>query len=369
MTDVPASLPPSPLKAPFPWPGGKSTIIPDLNARFGEVRNRVDAFCGSASWILGSPPAPVETINDMSGDVVNAYRAIRADPDTVASYCAWPVSEADLTARRIALKTTLPERAARCMADPEWYDARAAGYFLYVLATTIGPHLYDDGPWRAVDGRLTYQPDVGSGAGGAGIGRMLPDIGATGHGTPNRRGVASDRIARMLPAIAAGGDGQLHTRGVVALQDEASIRAYLAAVARRLQRVRIVCGDFRRVLKPNITTAFGTTAVLLDPPYPAALHGVRYGVTDEETVWYEAARWAVDHGDDPLLRIAVCGYWTPETDALFPPSWERMRWVANGGYGNQGDGIGRANRLRECVWFSPHCTHARQETMFPDETW
>ena len=46
-----------------------------------------------------------------------------------------------------------------------------------------------------------------------------------------------------------------------------------------------------------------------------------------------------------------------------------MRWVANGGYGNQGDGIGRANRLRECVWFSPHCTHARQETMFPDETW
>jgi hypothetical protein len=26
-------------------------------------------------------------------------------------------------------------------------------------------------------------------------------------------------------------------------------------------------------------------------------------------------------------------------------------------------------QLRECVWFSPHCTHARQETMFPDETW
>ena len=31
--------------------------------------------------------------------------------------------------------------------------------------------------------------------------------------------------------------------------------------------------------------------------------------------------------------------------------------------------VGEQRQLRECVWFSPHCTHARQETMFPDETW
>jgi len=31
--------------------------------------------------------------------------------------------------------------------------------------------------------------------------------------------------------------------------------------------------------------------------------------------------------------------------------------------------VGEQGQLRECVWFSPHCTHARQETMFPDETW
>lgn len=369
MTDVSAhptphpTTTPWPLNAPFPWPGGKSAIIAALNARFGAVQNRVDAFCGSAAWILGSPPAPVETINDMSGDIVNAYRAIRADPDAVAQHCAWPVSEADFTARRIALKTTLPERAARCMADPEWYDARAAGYFLYVLAVNIGNDCYADGPWTVVNGRLVVQAD----AAGAGIGRRLPDVGATVHGTPNRRGISAMRITRMLPAIAAGGEGRLHARGVVALQEEASIRTYLAAIARRLQRVRIVCGDWRRVLAPSITTNFGPTAVLIDPPYPSDLHGVRYGVPGEENVWYDAARWAVDHGDDPLLRIAVCGYWTPDIDALFPSSWERMRWVANGGYGNQGNGIGRTNRLRECVWFSPHCTHARQETLFPDD--
>ena len=32
-----------------------------------------------------------------------------------------------------------------------------------------------------------------------------------------------------------------------------------------------------------------------------------------------------------------------------------LAWETNGGYGNQGDGAGRANARRERVWFSPGC--------------
>ena len=35
--------------------------------------------------------------------------------------------------------------------------------------------------------------------------------------------------------------------------------------------------------------------------------------------------------------------------------WACFRWRAHGGFGNQGNGRGRANRDRECIWFSPHC--------------
>ena len=62
--------------------------------------------------------------------------------------------------------------------------------------------------------------------------------------------------------------------------------------------------------------------------------------------------WALAHGDDPLLRIALCGY---QGEHEMPESWTVVRWHAHGGYGNQGQGRGRTNAVRETLWFSPHC--------------
>lgn len=50
--------------------------------------------------------------------------------------------------------------------------------------------------------------------------------------------------------------------------------------------------------------------------------------------------------------IALCGY---EGEYEIPETWETYRWKAVGGYGSQGDGRGRANANRECIWFSPYC--------------
>ena len=43
------------LVAPFPWFGGKRTIASDVWKNFGEVRNYVEPFCGSAAMLLGAP--------------------------------------------------------------------------------------------------------------------------------------------------------------------------------------------------------------------------------------------------------------------------------------------------------------------------
>jgi hypothetical protein len=42
---------------------------------------------------------------------------------------------------------------------------------------------------------------------------------------------------------------------------------------------------------------------------------------------------------------------------LAAAGWTAHRWQARGGYGAQGAGRGRANAVREVLWFSPHCLH------------
>ena len=61
----------------------------------------------------------------------------------------------------------------------------------------------------------------------------------------------------------------------------------------------------------------------------------------------------IKNGDNPLLRIAVCGY---EGEHEFPSGWEMIKWKANGGFGNQNPNTnGAINATRERIWFSPHC--------------
>jgi DNA adenine methylase len=103
--------------------------------------------------------------------------------------------------------------------------------------------------------------------------------------------------------------------------------------------------DFEVVAGKRNNQHFGVVGILLDPPYPRHLRDFDYD-TDGADVWHRAARWAVAHGDNPKLRIAVCGYNDAESDALFPPDWARFIW--------RRIGIGQ-NKDMECIWFSPHC--------------
>jgi hypothetical protein len=71
--------------------------------------------------------------------------------------------------------------------------------------------------------------------------------------------------------------------------------------------------------------------------------------------------WAIENGDNPSLRIALCGY---EGEHQMPDSWDCVAWKARGGYGSQGDGRGRENAARERIWFSPYCLKPQQSLFY-----
>lgn len=330
------------MKAPFPYFGGKSVIAPAVWERFGDTPNYVEPFFGSGAMLLARPDehewwSRTETVNDKDGFVANLWRAIQADPDAVAGWADWPVSENDLHARHGWLVQRRDDITARLEGDPDWYDAKVAGWWLWGICLWIGSGWCSgEGPWTQVDGQLAHLGDAGQG-----INRQLAHLGDAGRGINRKR---------------EGGPGQCE-------EWSEHLRGMMADLSNRLRRVRICSGDWSRVCGPTPTEKLGLTAVFLDPPYS---HEERQGdlYAHEMACADDVRRWSIERGDNPAYRIALCGY---EGEHDMPASWERLNWKAKGGYGSQGEGRGRENAAREVVWFSPHCLRpdrARQLDMF-----
>jgi site-specific DNA-adenine methylase len=100
-----------------------------------------------------------------------------------------------------------------------------------------------------------------------------------------------------------------------------------------------------------VTIYNGLTAVFLDPPYDFSQRSNHIYTTDTDCST-QVREWALANGDNPLYRIALCGY---EGEHDMPDSWECFEWKADGGYANRSNSRGKENRHRERVWFSPHC--------------
>jgi DNA adenine methylase len=319
------------LRAPFPWYGGKSLAAPAIWRAFGNVPNYVEPFAGSLATLLARPHAPkVETANDKDGLISNFWRAVQHAPDDVARWADWPVNEADLHARhRWLVEQALP-LTEKLVADPEYYDAKVAGWWVWGISAWIG------NGWCSVDERLH---------------RCLPKVGGPGHGinAPSRKKPKTNRDTgvhaqhRKTPRNARGATGVVAVTptsdGLIELFEE---------LCARLRGVRICCGDWMRVLGRStlgIDTAHGMTpcGVLLDPPYAHGAREKRLYREDSASLSHDVRTWALANGDNPQLRIALCG-WEGEHD--MPSSWTRIS-VRTKGSGK--------NRDKERIWFSPHC--------------
>lgn len=337
-------MPPT-LRAPYPYWGGKSRVAPLIWERFGMVENFVDPFFGSGAVLLGNPnPPATETVNDLDGLLCNFWRALQADPETVAYWADFPVDETHLHSVHLWLLSCKPE-IERLIADPDWYDAKAAGRWVWGLCAWIGSGWCSGrGPWRLEDGVLTKGDGSEDDGELLGVAKQLPHLGDAGQG-----------INRKLPHLGNAGRGD-------AAPSRGNLYDYLGALSERLRRVRITCGDWTRVLGPSVTTKHGLTAVLLDPPYS---HAERKSdlYNQDQDVFGDVREWAWVNGTNPSLRIALCGY---DDGTVMPHDWTCVRWKAAGGYGSQGKGRGRENAARECVWFNKSCRPpaVRQGSLF-----
>jgi len=366
------------LKAPYPWFGGKSAVADLVWDRFGDVRNYVEPFYGSGAVLLGrpSPFDGVETINDKDGYVSNFWRAVKADPEAVAFHADNPVNENDLHARHSWLVARKDGFSAKLDGDPEFFDAKVAGWWCWGACCWIGSGWCSGkGPWQSVEMEDGTRQLVHLGDAGRGVNRQIVHLGNAGHGVNRKRvhlgnagrgvnrqlvhlGNAGQGVNRQLVHLGNAGRGvnrkrPLVTNDAVGVANKDGVLGWMLALAERLKRVRVCCGDWSRVCGPTPTVKQGLTAVFLDPPYPSEAARAEELYTEEDlNVAHDVARWAIAQGDDKRLRIAFCGY---EGSHTFPASWACVPWKARGGYGSQAEDGENPNAERERIWFSPHC--------------
>ena len=316
------------LRAPFPYPGGKSRAAAAVWAALGDPAVYVEPFAGSAAVLLARPHAPrVEVVNDLDGFVANFWRAVSADPAAVAAAADHPVCETDLHAWHRWLVARRAGLTAALDADPTHYDATTAGRWAWGCCQWIGHG------WCADD-----EP-----------GRQLPQV-STSNG-----------LCRLAWGQSSG--------GAIGAESVAfgSVREWIAALQVRFRSVKTTCGDWRRVVTDGVLVgplrshrAGSVAAVFLDSPYLDGEQQYAAGGTGTG-LSAEVRAWAVEHGDNPLLRIVLCGY---DGEHAMPATWRTVSWKAKGGYGNAS---GNLNRLREVMHLSPHCLDAtRQRSLFAE---
>jgi len=407
------------LKAPFPYFGGKKAVAELVWNRLGDVRNYIEPFAGSIAVLLLRPhKQKVETINDIDPYISNFWRSVKMDKDAVVNYCDWPVIETDLHARHryLVLSDDAVEFRRRMRTDPDYYDPKIAGWWVWGQCMWIGagwcandpsaratpetnlrPHLSSDGrgqgmqrgpkqeiPSNCAKGVHKKRPAIGDSAGDKGLLQNLPDV--SGHRGGTGRGILTSK----KPMLSGKGVGKgVHAEGLrdgcrPQLADQRArgrgihsndameecearhewLSRWLGSLQDRLRSVRTCSGDWKRVCSsPSVTTRIGMTGLFMDPPYK---HTVQDGEGDQvknrdarlyghdaSTVAQECQDYCIERGEDPLMRIALCGL-EGEHEQLEKHGWEVVAWKSHGGYGNRSVN-GNDNKERERIWFSPHC--------------
>jgi site-specific DNA-adenine methylase len=378
-------------KTPWPWFGGKSDAAPYVWDALGDVDHYVEPFAGSLAVLLRRPHVAnrshtSETVNDMDGLLCNAWRAIIHDPDAVAEAASWPVCEADIHARHLALVKWRSERQLEhLMADPDFYDAKMAGWWAWGQSAWIGSGWCSGtGPWVVgEDGRITKKSKNGvhrkipymSGGRGInhpnareeGVSRQVPFMTSTRGG--NHAGTREEGVSRQLPHVHTNGSGMNHANlredGV---GDEPEyhpmtmpeLTRWLRFLSARLRHVRVINGDWKRVVTDGVLNTLsvnqgGYAGVFLDPPYTDEVRTGGIYAVDSGNVAHDVREWCKANGDNPKHRIILAGYDT-EHQELETQGWTAVEWYREGFLkGGMANISGSTQQKRERLWLSPHC--------------
>lgn len=333
----------------FQYFGGKSAVAAAVWNALGDVWSYVEPFFGSGAVLFNRPHAGErrEVVNDADGYVANFWRAVARCGDEVAHHADWPCNENDLTARHIWLVQRRDELRERLEGDPDWCDPKIAGWWVWGMTWWIGGGWCSgDGPWTTDGERIVRSH-------GTGVSRRRPCL------------ISSQGVSCKIPYLTSSRgvnrkcDGT-EVRGLCGAYSD-HVRAMIGAARDRLRRVYVCCGDWSRVCTPSAagycSSNSGRVGIFLDPPYSAeANRDMGCYATDCGEVAHKVREWCREHGDDPRLRIILCGY-EGEHDELESMGWRVVAWETKGGMANTAkkDTQAKINAGRERMWLSPAC--------------
>ena len=324
----------------------------------------VEPFAGSLAVLLRRPhPCNrayySETVNDADGLLCNAWRSMQLSPDAMADAASWPVCEADMHARHLALLRWREERQLEhLMADPAWHDPVMAGWWAWGQSCWIGAGWCSgSGPWVVgEDGRIERRRGAG------GVSRRLPHVSDNGQGV-NHAGTREPGV----------GDAEYH------LMTMPELRRWFAFLSARLRHVRILNGDWSRAVTSGVLQSLsvrkgGIAGAFIDPPYSdAAGRDANLYAVDCLDVAHRVREWCAENGANPRYRIVLAGF-EGEHEDLVTAGWRPVEWFRGGflkgGMALQGarneDGDAPTQQGRERLWLSPGCLGAdpRQRDMF-----
>jgi hypothetical protein len=368
-------------KAPFPWFGGKSKAAPLVWSLLGDVEHYVEPFAGSLAVLLNRPHTPnrphhSESVNDLDGLIVNAWRAIQWHPEETAAHASWPVSENDKHARHIALVRWREQGLADKLAgSPKWCDPEMAGWWLWGVCIQIGAFAAG-GPWIADDNGMIIKIDrKAEGQNEVGVVRGIPSL-TRAVSEIIDGGTRQPGVKRDKPTLTKDGQGVTtpSTRQQGVLSDETAnefhqhtmpeLIRWFQWLSARLRHVRILNGDWSRIVTSGVTKTLkvgmgqGHAGIFLDPPYADTANRMKglYGVDDLD-VSHLVKTWCADNGSDPDYRIVLAGYDGEHDHQLQNLGWIEHEWFKPSGF-QGGYGIGTEaghQQHRERLWASPHC--------------
>ena len=158
------------LSSPFPYFGGKSRWIDTVFARIGKVGVWSEPCCGTAVMTLNNPePAPREVICELNAYIANFFRSLVGDYEQSAYWADWPTNHHDLTARHRWLLAQGPELRERMVADPDDFDPKIAGWWVWGQSSWIGHG------WCDNHGQYDRVPNINTG-GGFGVQQQREDL-------------------------------------------------------------------------------------------------------------------------------------------------------------------------------------------------
>ncbi len=300
------------LQAPFPYFGGKRQIADKIWELLGDVEHYLEPFCGSCAVLLKRPNGLnlpdnyAETINDKDFLIANIWRAIKYAPDETAKYADDIVCHIDMYAKNKYIYDNSGKLKKLLANNPEAYDAKIAGYSIYVLSTFIGGSIH-------INKEINYHTLGG-----------IPHI--VNNGT-----------------------------GIHASKKYKNIKEWFEILSKRLRRVRIVNGEWNRILGGNWQDGhWRTVGIYLDPPYSTDRTGRKNGLyhIDHDTIAHDVRKYCIKNGNRENFKIILSGY-SGEHEELAEYGWIKINWIANGGYSNRNKDKSNNNRFKEVLWINP----------------